>query len=214
MVPGLRQTIVMTTLSIPGGFLIAIEGIDGVGKSTLARSMHAILSAGNVRVHLSKEPTDSPWGARLRASAEHERLPPEDELRLLLKDRRQHVDDVIAPALRQGDIVILDRYFFSTAAYQAADDMGVEDILATNRAFAPEPDLLFVLDVDPSVGVARIGKRGDKPNSFETERTLSRCRTIFNAIDSAVRIDASGHEADVLQVAMDEVFARIASKAR
>ena len=204
----------MKTSAIPGGFLIAIEGIDGAGKTTLARSMHAALSAGKVPVHLSKEPTNGPWGTQLRATAASGRLTPDEELRLLLLDRRQHVEELISPALARGEIVILDRYFFSTAAYQGAEGLDVTELLAANRAFAPEPDLLLVLDVDPSIGLARVAARGDKPNAFETESNLTRCRAIFNAMDNAIRIDAAEDQESVLLASMAKVVARIADKIR
>lgn len=209
-----RHTTAMNTPAIPGGFLIAVEGIDGAGKTTLARAMHAALSAGTVSVHLSKEPTNGHWGAQLRATAASGRLTPEEELRLLLLDRRQHVDELINPALARGEIVILDRYFFSTAAYQGAEGLDVPGLLAANRAFAPEPDLLLVLDVDPAVGLARVAARGDKPNAFETAENLTRCRDIFNALDDAVKIDASADASRVLAAAMERVVVRIADKVR
>jgi len=89
---------------------------------------------------------------------------------------------VIAPALRAEKIVILDRYYFSTAAYQGAHGADAESILSENESFAPQPDLLVLLDVPPEVGLARIRERGDEPNKFESEESLGRARGIFQHI--------------------------------
>lgn len=109
----------MTIELKPGGLLIAIEGIDGAGKTTLARRLTTTLEAAGARVVLSKEPTNGPWGTKLRQSAATGRLSADEEAELLIRDRHEHVDTLIAPALARGDIVILDRYFPSMVAYQA-----------------------------------------------------------------------------------------------
>lgn len=169
------------TLTIPDGLLVAIDGIDGAGKTTLARALRSELEAVGVAVTQSKEPTSGQWGTLLRASAAEGRLTVQEELRLLLLDRRQHVDEVIRPALDRGEVVILDRYFPSTVAYQGAAGIDVGELLDAND-FAPTPDLLLVLDVEPSIGLDRIRARGDKPNHFETHENLERCRLIFQAL--------------------------------
>jgi len=136
---------------LPGGFLIAIEGIDGAGKTTLAAHLAAQLGHGGTRVHLTKEPTRGPWGTRLRESAATGRLRPEEEAELLLRDRRDHVEQLIAPALARGECVILDRYFPSMVAYQGAAGLDPADLLHAND-FAPRPDVLLVLDSRPPHG--------------------------------------------------------------
>src|SRR5207249_7224014 len=105
---------------------------------------------------------------------------------------REHVETVIRPALDKEQIVILDRYYFSTAAYQGAHGADANRSLEINEAFAPVPDLLIVLDVAPKIGLHRIRKRGDKPNEFESVESLTRAREIFNHIERPykVRIDA------------------------
>lgn len=167
---------------IPGGLLVAIEGIDGAGKTTLANGLRRLLESTGVPVVQGKEPTAGPWGMKLRESAAAGRLSPEDELRYLLLDRRQHVDEVIRPALASGAVMLLDRYFPSTVAYQGAAGLQVEDLLSAND-FAPTPDVLLLLDLEPTVGLARIRARGDVPNHFETPETLAMCREIFLALD-------------------------------
>ncbi|WP_433853144.1 dTMP kinase [Stenotrophomonas nitritireducens] len=203
----------MTKEHIPGGLLIAIEGIDGAGKSTLARGLADALEQAGAGVVLSKEPTDGPWGTQLRASAATGRLSPEEEVDLLLRDRRQHVEERVAPALERGEVVILDRYFPSMVAYQGAAGLPVDELLQLN-AFAPRPHLLLLLDLPPATGLARIRARGDVPNHFETAQNLERCRAIFQQLELPDKqvIDASRNEAEVLQAARAAVVAALARR--
>lgn len=165
------------------GTLIALEGIDGAGKTTQAGRLESALKSGRVDVMRSKEPTDGQWGRKLRESAASGRLTIEEELDLFLRDRREHVDTLIHPALDAGRVVIVDRYYFSTVAYQGARGLDPAELLARNEAFAPRPDLLVLLDVDPRVGLDRIRMRGDKANAFEDEENLQRVAGVFRGMD-------------------------------
>jgi dTMP kinase len=159
-----------------------IEGIDGTGKSTQVRLLADWLRAQGCEVVTSREPTDGPWGRQLRESAVTGRLSLQDELDYFLRDRRQHVDEVIRPALAAGRFVILDRYYFSTMAYQGCRGMDPAVIRASNEAFAPVPDLLLVLDLDVDTALGRVGSRGDTANEFERHDALARCREIFLSV--------------------------------
>ena len=161
------------------GTFIVIEGIDGTGKSTQVRLLAEWFAAHGRDVLTSREPTDGPWGKMLRDSAASGRLAPAEELEYFLRDRRQHVDEVIAPALAAGKVVILDRYYFSTMAYQGARGFDPVEIRRLNEVFAPLPDLLLILDLEVAAAHQRIGSRGDTANEFEQRETLERCRQIF-----------------------------------
>ncbi len=158
---------------------IVLEGIDGTGKSTQARRLAEHFTAMGKTVTLSREPTDGPWGTLLRNSANTGRLSPEGELETFLKDRRQHVAEKISPALAAGHVVILDRYYFSTMAYQGSRGFDPLKIREDNETFAPIPDLLLILDLDVDTALSRIGSRGDTANEFEQRANLERCRQIF-----------------------------------
>lgn len=90
-------------------------------------------------------------------------MPLEDELQAFERDRREHVDNVIAPALQSGAVVVLDRYYYSTLAYQGSRGPNVTDVDRRMRAIAPTPDVVVLLDVPPEIGLTRI--KAD-PNSL------------------------------------------------
>ena len=149
----------------------------------------------------------------IRNSASRGRLSVEEEMDLLLKDRREHVDQVIQPALDEEKVVILDRYYFSTAAYQGARGADPEIILSRNEAFAPQPDLLVILDVSPQTGLQRIRERGDEPNKFETVDSLERARAIFNQIDRPYKIGLNGEDlVDMIGSSIMYAFQRAAAE--
>jgi len=167
---------------IPGGFLVAIEGIDGCGKSTQIKLLSRFCVENRLAHVVSKEPTNGKYGMLIRESAERGRMSVQEELDLLRKDRQEHVEKIIGPALSAEKIVILDRYYFSTAAYQGAHGADADLILTDNEQFAPQPDLLIILDVSPKTGIKRITSRGDQPNKFEDATTLEQAREIFKRI--------------------------------
>lgn len=186
------------------GLFIVIEGIDGTGKSTQAKRLGEWLASQGREVVLSREPTAGPWGKKVRESAATGRLSPEDELQYFLNDRRQHVEELIAPSLAAGKVVILDRYYFSTMAYQGARGFDPAEIRRKNEEFAPVPDLLLIMDLDVDSALERIGARGDTANEFEKRENLERCREIFLSLkdESFVRvIDTRG--------TLDKVAARV-----
>lgn len=166
----------------PNGLFIVLEGIDGTGKSTQARLLADWFRSRGREVVASREPTDGPWGQKIRATAATGRLTPEEELDYFLRDRREHVENLIAPALAAGKVVILDRYYFSTMAYQGSRGMDPAEIRRQNEAFAPVPDLLFILDLDVDTALSRIGIRGDTANEFEKADSLAKCREVFQTL--------------------------------
>jgi dTMP kinase len=183
---------------MPDGLFIVIEGIDGTGKSTQAKRLGDWFASQGREVVLSREPTAGPWGQKVRESASTGRLSPEDELEYFLNDRRQHVEELIAPSLATGKVVILDRYYFSTMAYQGARGFDPAEIRRKNEAFAPTPDLLLIMDLDVDTALERIGSRGDAANEFEKRDNLERCRSIFLSLrnESFARVIAASGTPD------------------
>jgi len=165
------------------GVLIVFEGIDGAGKTTQAKLLFERLKRADHEVLLSKEPTEGKWGLKLKKIIEQGRdgIPPEQELEWFLKDRQDHVANTISPGLQQKKIVILDRYYLSTIAYQGSLGIDPEEIESKNLEFAPQPDLLFLIEIPPHLGVRRKEEnKNRKRDSFEQEHYLIAVSKIFN----------------------------------
>ncbi len=165
------------------GLLLSLEGIDGSGKSTLQGLLADALQQRGWVVSLSREPTDGPEGSKLRTAARaQQRLSPEQELALLIADRKRHLSQLVLPALARGEAVLLDRYYHSTAAYQGAAGLDPAHLIAVNERFAPQPHLVVVLDLPPEAALTRIGLRGEQVDAFERLDNLQRARAIFTAL--------------------------------
>jgi dTMP kinase len=163
--------------------LIAIEGIDGAGKTTQVRMLREALEHVGEPPIASKEPTNGPWGKLIKESATTGRLSLESELEAFLNDRTEHVAFLVAPALAEGRTVILDRYFYSSIAYQGSRGANVEEIKTLMESRFPIPDAVFVLDIEPGVGIDRIAhSRGEEPNHFEERGNLAKAREIFQSL--------------------------------
>ena len=192
------------------GLLIVFEGLDGAGKTTQLALLGEYLTSRGHAVVCLHEPTDGPWGQMLRRLMREGRggVTPETELEWFLNDRREHVDQQIRPALERKEIVLLDRYFFSTMAYQGALGHDPRDIQVRNQAFAPLPDLLLLLDLPPDVGWQRLNQRG-VPSHFERLDYLKQVAQIFDAMDFPYlrRIKADQEPEAVQSQIRDEVQA-------
>lgn len=185
---------------------IVVEGIDGTGKSTLAMNLCKALKERGVDTLCTFEPTDGRWGRMLRASfTGRNRLSLNRELELFLKDRREHLENGVNPALESGRTVVCDRYYFSTMAYQGARGMDMHEIRRRNESFAPIPDLVLLLELSPEEAVRRItGNRGETLNNFEKEDYLKKVAANFDKMhdDCIRRIDAAMSPDEVLKAAI------------
>lgn len=185
---------------------IVVEGIDGTGKTTFVKNLARALNAGGVDTVTTFEPTNGRFGRRLRASfSAPERLSPEDECELFTKDREEHVREFILPQLARGRTVICDRYYFSTVAYQGARGLDTEKIKRDNREIAPDPDILFILELEPELAAKRItAGRGQALNNFEEINYLAEVDRIFKEMDEGFiqRIDASQRPEELVAEAM------------
>ncbi|UCE38160.1 MAG: dTMP kinase [Thermoplasmata archaeon] len=163
------------------GVLITIEGIDGVGKTTQTKLLTEYLREKDYRVVQLREPTDGFWGKKIKNLTKHGRTAsPKEECQWFLNDRKEDVEKNINPALSQGKIVIMDRYYYSTIAYQGALGLNTEKIREENEKFAPKPDMVIILDAPPKVGLDRItDKRKEELNYFETLEYQEKVRALF-----------------------------------
>ena len=138
------------------------------------------------------------------------RLAPEEELRWFMEDRREHVSGVIAPALARGEIVLSDRYYLSTVAYQGARGLDWTAILAQCEAEFPIPDLALLLEIDPSLGLARVRERGGRAEpAFEEREFLACVAQLYHELPCSYleRLDARG-EPERVREAVSQVVRR------
>lgn len=138
---------------------IALEGVEGAGKSTVAEAVAAELRSRGRRVVTVREPGGTPLGEEIRRLLLHSGdVAPWAEAALFCAQRAQLVDQVVAPALAEGIWVVSDRSYYSSLAYQgAARGLGMERVRTLNELALGGvlPDLVVVLDLDPAAGLAR-----------------------------------------------------------
>lgn len=156
------------------GVFISLEGIEGAGKSTQARLLADTLNAEGIRAVHTVEPGGTEIGREIRGillNPNHQEMSPVTELLLYAAARRQHMDELILPALERGEIVITDRFSDSTMAYQGyargldTSLISKIDQIATGGV---KPGLTVLLDMNPERGIARNQQAG-KHDRFEIE---------------------------------------------
>ncbi|MGZ4903720.1 MAG: dTMP kinase [Halobacteriota archaeon] len=155
------------------GVLVAIEGIDGVGKTTQSMRLVDRLRALEFDTVRFFEPTQETQEAVLIGQKLQQSTPgaSSEILELFLVDRRHDVEEHIMPALSEKKIVVMDRYFLSTAAYQS-DSLSWQEILDINREIAPEPDITFIINWPAATAISLIKARNKGVTAFENERAL------------------------------------------
>jgi dTMP kinase len=192
------------------GRFISLEGIEGAGKSTLARALEAMLARRGLAVRLTREPGGTPLAERLRTLVLErgaERISAEAETLLMFAARAVHVENLIRPSLAQGEWVVCDRFTDATRAYQGAG-RGVDAVLIEQLAQAVHgtlwPDRTLLLDLPVEVGLIRARRRAAAGDRFEDEdrRFFERVRARYLALAASeparVRvIDAGGAPDDV-----------------
>ncbi len=193
--------------------LIVLEGIDGAGKTTLRDGLAARLERAGHEVVRTKEPTDGPLGKRIReiAKAGRDTVSPEEELALFHEDRKLHVQTLVLPALARGAVVLQDRSYFSTVAYQGERGLDRARLLEMEQAIAPAPDVLFVLDLPPEASLERVRSRGAS-DDFETLESLRRVREVFLGFQGKHVIDARRSPAEMLEAAWEVVAPHLLPK--
>ncbi len=177
------------------GLLIVFEGTDGTGKSTQLSLLAKTLRDKGLEVVSTFEPTNGKYGQQIRELYSNRKdTTLEEELELFLADRKEHVNTLLDPALQEGKIILCDRYYLSTIAYQGAAGLEPAEILKRN-SFAPIPDLALLFYAPIETGVKRITEiRGDSLNDFEKEEYLQKVATQFEMLTLPYikRINASG----------------------
>jgi dTMP kinase len=181
-------------INLNKGILIVFEGIDGSGKTTQAQILlDHLLESGYEAVNF-REPSLGKWGRKIKEkAAQADSLTPRDEFELFQKDRKENVEKNLTPALRKKKIVVLDRYYFSTIAYQGAKGINPQMIKEANEKFAVPPDLVFIFDIQADKGLERIEDRKNKDRLFEREDYLIKVQKIFKSFggEGIIHINAA-----------------------
>ncbi len=192
---------------MPKGKLITLEGIDGTGKSSIAK----MLKKSFPEAVFTREPTQSWIGKAVKRSIESDG-DPLAELFLFVADHAEHIAKVIRPALAEGKIVFSDRYSDSRYAYQGATlsddfDDAVAWVQGLQRGWTVVPDMTILFTIDPDVAVSRCGVRGEK-TKFEKLEFLKKVQdnflrlareepSRFVIIDAGAELEKVGREAEM-----------------
>jgi dTMP kinase len=172
------------------GVFIVFEGGDGAGKSTQVRLLAELLRGQGRDVVVTREPGATTAGERIRTMLldhDQEPLTPRCEALLYAADRAHHVAALVRPALARGEVVISDRYVDSSLAYQGAGrTLPVDEVswLSSWATGGLKPDLVVLLDVEPHLGLERLGNRGDA-DRLESESDAFRERVRYAFLDLA-----------------------------
>jgi len=168
------------------GLFIVVDGIDGSGKSEVVKMLHNYLFSRHkkYRILTTREPTNGRYGEQIRRMLRREKDPGSNGnklMELFVKDRQQHLKNVIEPFLKisgktELNIVLCDRYYYSTIAFQGAQGLDAKEIIEKNKAFR-KPDAAFILDVEPSIALKRIS--GRKKEKFEQLEFMKKIRQNF-----------------------------------
>lgn len=191
----------MPTKSSYPGLFIAIEGLDGAGLSTQTELVINLLRLQGIKAFGTKEPTNNVIGGVIRGALTGAVGLPGDSLQLLFAaDRAHHLAREIVPLLSQGNIVVTDRYFFTSVAYGGVD-LDREWLLEVNKNF-PKPDLVVLLDNPAKVSINRIKKDRFELELFEKEAQLKKIRQNYQWLLKKfpgifTKVDAAGDREEI-----------------
>ena len=202
---------------------ITLEGPEGSGKTTAVDAAVKALEQMGYEIVRTREPGGTPIAEQIRnviLDKDNTKMDPRTEALLYAASRRQHLVEKVWPALKEGKIVICDRYLDSSLAYQGgARGLGIEEILNVNL-FATEntwPDLTLLFDIKPEVGLARIASNANREvNRLDLEKLEfhNKVRDTFLALakrypDRYVIIDASKSRDEVAKATLDAITSRL-----
>ena len=169
-------------MTIKGKF-ITFEGVDGAGKSTHIDEVISFLESQNISVKRTREPGGTKLGEKLRELLLHDEMDPETETLLMFAARRQHIAEVIKPALDEGVFVVSDRFTDATYAYQYGGKQVAYSKIQTLEAWVHpdlKADLTLLFDLPVEISIDRL-KKNRTPDKFEkeSEAFFNRLRNVY-----------------------------------
>jgi dTMP kinase len=185
------------------GVFIVLDGLDGSGKSEMVNLLHNYLfsKSRKYRILTTREPTSGAYGREVRDILKRETDPGingQKLLELFIKDREEHLKNTILPFLNkpnghEGNIVVCDRYYYSTIAFQAVQGLDMKMLIEINKEFL-RPDIAFILDIKPEIALERI--KGREKEKFEKLEFMKKLRMKFLELPELLKenikiIDAS-----------------------
>ncbi|MFH1461449.1 MAG: dTMP kinase [bacterium] len=199
------------------GLLITLEGIDGSGKTLLAKNLLRELKARNIDAILTKQPGGTPLGEKLRTILHEEKKHVNDmaEYLLFAADRAQHITQIIKPALKANNIVISDRMADSSLAYQGyGRSLDIKKINVINSWAMQniEPDIIFYIEIDIKTAQERIFNRSDALTSFEKEKTefwqkvITGYNEIFKNRKNVIYLNGKDTPEKLTKICMDKIL--------
>jgi dTMP kinase len=169
-------------MTIKGKF-ITFEGVDGAGKSTHIDEVISFLESQKIAVKMTREPGGTKLGEKLRELLLHDEMDPETETLLMFAARRQHIAEVIKPALDEGVFVVSDRFTDATYAYQYGGKQVAYSKIQTLEAWVHpdlKADLTLLFDLPVEISIDRL-KKNRTPDKFEkeSEAFFNRLRNVY-----------------------------------
>ena len=186
-------------------YLITLEGVEGSGKSTLIQYLKELIESIGKKVIVTREPGGIEISEQIRSvilDTENTKMDGRTEALLYAAARRQHLVERIIPALKEGNVVLCDRFIDSSLAYQGyARGLGIDEVLSINEFAIGSfmPNLTLYLDLDPQIGLSRIRKnKGREVNRLDLEEISFHLKVregyeevIKRFPDRIVRVDAN-----------------------
>jgi dTMP kinase len=178
----------VSTLQERGAFII-IEGLDGSGKTTQAKSLATRLNRSH-RALYTAEPSQGTIGTFIRENCLYgeKRLSATVEALLFAADRAEHIEREVKPALAEGRLVISDRYVYSSLAYQGSAGLAI-DWIGTINKHALKPDFAVFIDASPETVLKRLNRKKSIMENLETQRKVRKIYLTFVEKGELVRID-------------------------
>jgi dTMP kinase len=188
------------------GVFICIEGLDGSGKSTQTKLLTKKLCKTGYNTIFTAEPSKGKIGHFIRKRLfEQKRLPTTAEALLFAADRVEHVQNTVIPALKEGKIVISDRYIYSSLAYQGSTGLNL-DWIETINTYAQKPDLSIFIDVAPEMVLERLKRKKSVMENLQTQQHVQEIYKKYIEKGLLKRVDGSKNKNEVLEALYTEVI--------